>query len=113
MGNFLVRYASRVVIYDRRADIRLATGEAVGSVFSKGVLGLINLMSMAQPTEPQPHTAQNITTRLYILIDRRGSLNERRQNLTKIKIRIGRKNSLLCLIILFASIFQFNLMKAF
>ena len=26
MGNFLVRYASRVVIYDRRAVIRLATG---------------------------------------------------------------------------------------
>ena len=25
MGNFLVRYASRVVIYDRRAVIRLAT----------------------------------------------------------------------------------------
>ena len=26
MGNFLVRYASRVVIYDRRAVIRFATG---------------------------------------------------------------------------------------
>ena len=26
MGNFLVRYASRVIIYDRRAIIRLATG---------------------------------------------------------------------------------------
>ena len=26
MGNFQVRYASRVVIYDRRAIIRLATG---------------------------------------------------------------------------------------
>ena len=26
MGNFLVRYASRVEIYDRRAVIRLATG---------------------------------------------------------------------------------------
>ena len=26
MGNFLVRYASGVVIYDRRAIIRLATG---------------------------------------------------------------------------------------
>ena len=26
MGNFLVRHASRVVIYDRRAVIRLATG---------------------------------------------------------------------------------------
>ena len=26
MGNFLVRYASRVVIYDCRAVIRLATG---------------------------------------------------------------------------------------
>ena len=25
MGNFLVRYASRVVIHDRRAVIRLAT----------------------------------------------------------------------------------------
>ena len=29
MGNFLVRYASRVVIYDRRAVIRLATGYSV------------------------------------------------------------------------------------
>ena len=26
MGNFLARYTSRVVIYDRRAFIRLATG---------------------------------------------------------------------------------------
>ena len=26
MGNFVVRYASRVVIYDRRAVIRLAAG---------------------------------------------------------------------------------------
>ena len=26
MGNFLVRYASRVVIYDRKVIIRLATG---------------------------------------------------------------------------------------
>ena len=29
MGNFLVRYASRVVIHDRRAIIRLATGLVV------------------------------------------------------------------------------------
>ena len=30
MGNFLVRYASRVVIYDRRAVIRLATESKQG-----------------------------------------------------------------------------------
>ena len=28
MGNFLVRYAFRVVIYDRRPVIRLATGKS-------------------------------------------------------------------------------------
>ena len=32
MGNFLVRYASRVVIYDHRAVIRLALGNGCGSV---------------------------------------------------------------------------------
>ena len=32
MGNFLVRYASRVAIYNRRAVIRLATGVAVRSM---------------------------------------------------------------------------------
>ena len=30
MGNFLVRYASRVVIYDHRAGIRLATDGLYG-----------------------------------------------------------------------------------
>jgi len=35
MGKFLVRYASRVVIYDRRAVIRLATEFSVGDKVKK------------------------------------------------------------------------------
>ena len=35
MGNFLVRYDSRVVIYDRRAVIRLATDLAKFHHFGK------------------------------------------------------------------------------
>ena len=36
MGNFVVRYASRVIIYGRRAVIRLATGLFSENMFSKG-----------------------------------------------------------------------------
>ena len=41
MGNFLVRYASRVVIYDRRAVLRLAT-EVSGSNPVIGKLFTVN-----------------------------------------------------------------------
>ena len=38
MGNFLVRYASRVVIYDHRAVIRLATDGSYGMDTKKSLI---------------------------------------------------------------------------
>ena len=40
MGNFLVRYASRVVIYDRRAVIRLATAQRNFKAKEEGICQL-------------------------------------------------------------------------
>ena len=38
MGNFLVRYASRVVIYNCRAVIRLATGVQITDIGTNGLM---------------------------------------------------------------------------
>ena len=48
MGNFLVRYASRVVIYDRRAVLRLATdvsgsNPVIGKLFTVNCIEKTNI----------------------------------------------------------------------
>ena len=55
MGNFLVRYDSRVVIYERKMFIRLATDEHIGQ----------HIMQHERPKEPRnglilPHRSMKV-----------------------------------------------------